>query len=182
MNEFRTIEERYAGAVDATDLTLHYERTSQIDTLTAAGMVGVKNALALSLWRWVYGGDSNERHAVFAGLVKWMKIQGEKRKWKNRGDLVQVVCVVADWYNDKVCRRCGGTGEEAIPGTPSLSGIPCPVCHGTGERSLDQLLVNYGGDWVKRGKELRGHMDELSRMAAGKMMAKMKRDIEDAGL
>lgn len=182
MSEFRTIEERYGSAVEASDLTLRFERRGPVDTLTAAGMVGAKNPLAMSIWRWVYGQDANERHIVLAGLVRWMKLGGHKAGWKDRKNLVPVVVAVADWYQDRVCRTCHGTRYETIPGTPTLSDVRCPACHGSGERSLDKILVQFGPKWITRGKDLRAHMDDLALQAAAGMMRKISNTIEENGL
>lgn len=179
-----TIDERYGNAVNASDLRLRYERQGAVDVLTAAGMAGVKQPLSLSIWRWIYGQDHNERHAVLAGLVKHMRQQAERRRWgdSSRDKMLQVTVTVADWYNDKTCRHCHGQRYELIDGTPTLSEVPCYVCHGTGERSLDKLLVPYGGDWIKRGKELACHIDSLISTAAGAILRKTGRTIEDADL
>lgn len=182
MSEFKTIEERYGSAVEASDLTLRFERGGPVDTLTAAGMVGVKNPLSLSIWRLVYGQDQNERHVVLAGLVHWMKVQRDKRAWDDRSKLVNVTVVVADWYQDRVCKTCNGTRYETIPGTPTLSDVPCPSCHGSGERSLDKLLVQFGPKWIGRGKDLRAHMDDLVSQAAAGMLRKIRNSIEECGL
>ena len=179
---FRTIEERYGTAIEASDLTMHPERGGPVDTLTAAGMVGVMHPLAMELWRWVYGDDANARHEVLCGLVKWMRAQSRARRWDKDKSIVEVTVVVADWYRNRVCNVCHGVSYELIPGTPMLSDVPCPACHGSGERSLDKLLTQFGGSWISRGKILREHMDELSSMACSAMMRKMKRDIDDAGL
>lgn len=182
MSEFKTIEERYGSAVEASDLTLRFERGGQVDVLTAAGMVGVHHPLAMSIWRWVYGGDANERHAVLVGLVKWTKTQASRRQWNKMQSIVPVVMTVADWYCHKTCPVCNGTRYEQIEGTPSLSDVPCSACHGSGEISLDKLLVQFGPEWIKRGKELRCHIDALVNKAAPIVLAKIKRDIDLSGL
>lgn len=177
-----TIQERYGNAVDATDLTMRFERGGQVDVLTAAGMVGVKHPLSMSLWRWVYGGDTNERHAVLVGLMKHMKRRSARERWKEPGKLVQVVVAVADWYLARTCPACHGTLYQVIPGTPSLSDVPCPVCHCTGEKSIDKILVCFGPDWIKRGHDLRAHMDDLIADAANGMLRKTANTITIEGL
>lgn len=180
--ESRGIEERYASAIEASDLTMRPERGGPIDVLTAAGMAGIKHPLAMSLWRLVYGKDANARHDVAAGLIRWMKSQAVRRRWSKMASMVPVTLVVLDWYENKVCQTCHGTCYEVVPGTPSLSDVPCPACHGKGERSLDKLLAEFGGDWISRGKMLREHMDELSSLACSAMLYKTRRNIEESGL
>ncbi|MGL4480440.1 MAG: hypothetical protein ACRCVK_19730 [Aeromonas veronii] len=183
-NDCVTIEERYGNAVEATDLTLRFERGGPLDVLTAAGMVGARRPLSLSVWRWIYGEDHNERHAVLAGLLKWAKKRGRRCHWRGawQSECVRVVVTVADWYSDKTCRHCHGTRYEVIPGTPALSDEPCQVCHGSGERSLDKLLMQFGPDWIGRGHDMRSHLDVLISDAAHDMLKKMRKDIDSSGL
>lgn len=182
MSEHRTIEERYGSDIEASDLTLLAGRGCQLDTIVAAGMVAVSNPLAMELWRWVYGQDANARHAVLDGLVKWMKAQSRQQRWDKTKSMVEVTVAVADWYRDRVCRTCNGVRYELVQGTPMLSDVPCQACHGTGESSLDKLLIQFGGKWISRGKDLRAHMDNLSSMACSAMLKKMRNAIEDGGL
>ena len=180
----RSIAERYATATEATDLTLRNERSTAVDVLTAAGMVGAKHALALSLWRWAHGGDNNARHDVLSGLLVWMRRQATKRNWQRvrAGTMARVVLVVAEHYHSPACTVCSGHGYEPINGTPHLSDTPCPVCHGTGECSLDKMLMQHGPDWISRGKQLRAYMDDLMHVAGKEMMRKLARDMQDGGL
>lgn len=181
MPEVVTIEERYGNAVEASDLTLRFERGGPVDVLIAAGMVGAKHPMCLSVWRWIYGGDNHERHTVLVGLVNWMRWQSTRRKWNKCRDLVQVTVTVADWYQHRICQACGGTRYMVIEGTPTLSDIPCPVCHGSGEHSLDKMLVGYGSEWIARGHELRAYLDGLVGEAAGKMLQKTANVIRESG-
>lgn len=182
MSERVSIEERYGNAVDATDLKLRFERRGAVDVLTAAGLVGIHKPLSMSLWRWIYGQDASERISVISGLIGWMKRQAINRHWSKTNDMVVVTMLVADWYADKICRTCNGTRYTIIEGTPTLSDVPCPVCHGTGERSLDKMLFAHGPDWIKRGKDLRAHMDECMRQASELMLKKMANTIKESGL
>lgn len=181
-DDMPTIEERYGCAVEATDLSLRYERTGRVDVIAAAGMVGARHPLCLSVWRWIYGDDANERHAVLAGLLKWTSAQAKARRWDKRRDLVVVVVTVADWHKHKACPACHGTRYEVIEGTPTLSDVPCRVCHGSGMRSLDKLLLKYGPDWIKRGRELSAYVDRLICEANGDMLKKMAQDMYVSGL
>lgn len=178
----RTIEESYGSSVDATDLTMRFDRYRPIDTIIVAGMVGVHNPLAMLIWRWVFGGDHNTRHDVLRSLVTWTVHLAAKRNWSNTEPLVAVVVVVADWYNSHTCPACHGTKFETIPGTPSLSDAPCPVCHGSGETSLDKLLIQFGPDWIKRGKEIRNHIDQCVAQAAHEMLRRTRNTMDIAGL
>lgn len=177
-----TIEERYGNAVEATDLTLRFERGGPVDILTAAGMVGARHPMCLSTWRWLYGGDDHERHAVLEGLLKWMQHQANRRRWNKRQALVSVTVTVADWYKHRTCPDCHGTRYMVIEGTPTLSDVPCNTCHGTGERSLDRLLFSHGSEWIGRGHDLRNHLDNLISEASNKMLQKTANVIRESVL
>lgn len=173
-----TIQERYGRAVEATDMSMRAARAGPADILAAAGMVGARHPLSLSLWRWLYGGDDHESYAVIAGLQEWVVDRARVERWKcGRGQMARLVIEVAGWYKDRTCRSCHGARYLLVHGTPYLSDTPCPVCRGTGERSLDKLIRYMGKDWPQRGYDMVAYMDGLVRAAGFDMMHKLYTEI-----
>ena len=78
------------GEADAGEL-------GDVDIIRACGMVGAKNPLGLSVWRWRYGGDGREMFAVATAFIE-------------QGYEPALVAKVMAHLADDVCRHCEGRG------------------------------------------------------------------------
>jgi len=161
MNDKASVQELYGVAVTARDLRFSLDHRTLLDFIVAAGMAGVRDPLATTWLRWLYGEDAHEWRSAYEGVYAWASREAAKRQWDG-AHLRRVILTVMWWYKHGICPECHGTKMEAVPGTPVLSDEPCKTCHGEGRLSLDRLLLPYGADWIKRGKDIRDYLDQLT--------------------
>lgn len=175
-----TIEEAYAKAINATDMTMKDGQRSGADIITAAGMV--RNRLGVALLRLRAEWDSvavpdfsryTDKNAynsdmilLFGSLKTWREA---RQRTHDLADMLNISTVTADrvlWYFlDDVCDACEGRGYQVVEGARRLSDKQCPACHGTGRVSPP------GGE---AGKRLLMEMEDYA-YSAGRAMGKKLR-------
>ena len=169
--------ERYATAAIADDLKdrgpfcdLHY--------LTAAGMVGISEYWATSLFRLKYSNDAKEYRICLLGLKDAARKLSGKCGWKITQAQIGTLSRDVIWYwIADTCPSCLGRGAQKISGTPMLEDAPCHPCGGTGRRALPQT-----GNMAEYAKALLCVLDRAESMAGGKLMHKIFDDITQNGL
>lgn len=151
--------ERYAdAAASGTDY----------DVISAAGMVGCSEAWAMSLFRLKYSNDATEYSAALSGLK-----EATDRIYKRHNvarDLAMTTAkkVLDHWLFD-TCPHCLGRGAKAVENTPLLADEPCQHCQGG--------TIPWSG--LDLGHFLMEVVREAERRAGGKLMRKIKLDIDN---
>lgn len=143
MNDARTVDEAYAVAGNASDLTVKADHRSDADVLIACGWApGLLGSALLRLhgeWdgtakpkkltetdaRLLYGALKTLPKVIDA-VGQWAAKRGYSEPYELAGG------VVAYWLDDG-CNACQGRGFDVIPGTPTL-GAACKRCGGSGKR------------------------------------------------
>ena len=163
----RTIE-RYATAAVTGDLK-DRGPLSDLHMLTAAGMAGISDSWASSLFRLKYSNDAKEYPASLEGTENVARALSIKLKWKTTpGKINRLSKQTLNYWLADICPTCIGRGAMAITGTPMLEDQPCDQCAGTGRRKLQQA-----GNMLEYAIALLYMLDEAERRAGGKMMAKL---------
>jgi hypothetical protein len=115
----------------------------------------------------LFGGDnraSGEIVQILAGMV-WKQARRFDCKLDALGALDMAKECLA-WHRHGTCKPCGGRAYQLIPGTVSLSSIPCEPCGGTGRIPFEDAI-----DPSKRDQPRR----ELARWAVSEMERAMGR-------
>jgi len=116
-------EEKYLIAIDTNNLKVEADVHGAGDVLIASGWSDSR-----------IGGALLRLHtkATRGGLYKvhYQVTLKAESMGVDRPDAV--ASAVIRWWLDRLCKTCFGRKFDAIPGTPSLSAIECPKCHGTG--------------------------------------------------
>ncbi len=178
MSDRPSISERYARAVDATDLTVS-EAPSAADMIIAAGLAsqGDQNrSIALALWR-MKQGDLSSFAACCGVLGAWLKHKADKERFKDGGKYCyeRVVSRTVYWWLDPHCRHCDGRGHPLIPNTPVLDETRnCPRCDGTGITPLEGMVRQ---EYVYAAKTLANEMDRIT----AEVFAQMRRLTRSSG-
>lgn len=120
-------EERYLVASSTSNLRVIADSVGDGDVMIAAGWSSSRIGSALMR---LHTRATRENLAL---VHEQVTIQARKFHLTNPD---AVAGSVIAWWLDKVCTTCHGRKFDAISGTPSLSTIECPKCHGTGERHL----------------------------------------------
>lgn len=164
--------ERYATAAIADDLK-DRGPLSDLHILTAAGLVGVSDTWASSLFRLKYSNDAKEYPSSLEGAESMARTLSFRLKWKTTPDkIARLAKQTLNYWLADLCPTCLGRGALAIPGTPILEDQPCDQCTGTGRRKLPQA-----GNMLEYAEALLYMLDEAERRAGGKMMAKLADDM-----
>ena len=122
-----TTEERYLVATNTSNLKVEAEVRGAADVLIAAGWSSSRIGHALMRLHSKPTRDGLEQvHTQVAIEANRLNIE--------RPDAV--ASAVLAWWLDRLCGTCFGRRYDTIPGTPSLSAIECPKCHGAGEKTL----------------------------------------------
>jgi hypothetical protein len=156
-----SIKERYASAVNSSNLSVKYETNfSDTDCLAAMGIAARHHPLGAALQRLFVDGKARECVDLMAKMARdhSQLLQANLRKDSDThragGTTVQnrsgkgralspfqsqrVAEKVLAWYRHGVCTECGGTGKEIIiEPKPHLSEDDCQHCRGTGRRLFE---------------------------------------------
>ena len=128
-----SLHERVASSQMSSNLRESRTGLGDVDILRASGMVSKRNPLGMSLFRLKYAEIESEIPFCLAELSKLVMDKRGLDKDKARRVASRVL---AHYLGDR-CDDCGGTGYTLIPGTPTLSDAPCPVCKGQGILKFD---------------------------------------------
>lgn len=137
MSDKQTIAEKYMSARTTSSLKLKAETTSSpADILTAAGMVGGRQGLAMQLWSVTH--SPSKAHLMSLSQTLAHRLDGYmlSKKIKAREHAASIAQTVLLWHLYGTCKYCNGTKRERIQGTPHLSDVECPRCNGTGRIPL----------------------------------------------
>ena len=94
-----------------------------------------------------------------------------------------MAAITLAWWLSPTCERCHGRGYQVIPGTPTLSDIPCPCCHGGRTTPLDVVLrARVPAGHVDAGRWLYGQMTSLLASLSHAMAYKLKLDVQETAL
>lgn len=170
-----TLEERYGRAVTSHNLRQDPNSVAPVDLLTAAGLVGRRHALGLSLWRLAVVNDVAEFEAAVRGLAKLaMDVRRRQpRIWPGMGlgNAEEVAREVLLCWWRRTCPRCEGRGYMVIPGTPTLSDVPCPSCGGGGDVDVPRHLARtLGAEAVDPGRWMLGEIGAIERVVESAML------------
>ena len=158
-----TIEERYSGAVTASNLRVEADKGGAGDLLIAVGWSPSRLGAALMRLHTEYDGAGLSRNPSRTDvmlLVSKLKSLADVRReaeiqckvWRIDEPAHISLAVILYWL-DQRCSACGGRGARVIPGTPSLHSKPCHVCHGSAKAAtphgdLGRKLANYFDECV----------------------------------
>lgn len=186
-NEKPTLEESYGRATTAGNLSQDSEHRAVVDLLTAAGMVGWRNSLALALWRLQQRPDPHLVGETLLSLAKLLRKAHARDllRWRgmNQAEAKHVAAITLAWWLSPTCEKCHGRGYQVIPGTPTLSDIPCPCCHGGRTIPLGVVLrARVPADHVDAGRWLHGQMTSLLAPLSRAMAYKLKLDAQETAL
>lgn len=149
MTEAISTEERYLIASNTSNLRVVSESTGDCDVIIASGWApGRIGAALMRLYTKPTRDNLYNVHMQVTIKAESMNIE--------RPD--SVASAVIAWWLNRVCKTCHGRKFDAIPGTPSLSAIECPKCHGSGESTLP-----YGS----AGRDLASWMDACKHAHVG---------------
>jgi hypothetical protein len=192
-----TVAERYAVAMESSNLRMRAERGGDVDVLAAAGMAkgrrGEDLTLALSLYRLRCEFDSVkailqmgkalsavDRLSVLTRLntLSWVKqhlgahaiIQATKQRFmKPDQDALRVAGRALDVWLSPLCQKCNGVGKQGGYGEPQ---VLCRPCGGTGHRK-----ATIGEDDADRkfGQFMLADMDGLVAIAEDSVRRRLER-------
>jgi hypothetical protein len=137
------LDERYASATRARDLSASNEHRTDADYLLAAGYAAQKNRngeAALMAYRMKITGDRASKGIIVDLLMDRMigkTVRGKHRLAKvDRPRARRITETVLNWWANDNCEACTGRLMEPIPGTPHLSANFCKACAGGGKRPI----------------------------------------------
>ena len=120
-------EERYISASQSSNMRVQAEKHGDADVMIASGWSASRIGGALMR---LHSKPTREGLA----LVHVQVAMEADRMHISNPDAVATNALA--WWLDRVCPVCHGRKYDTIPGTPSLSSIECPKCHGTGEKNM----------------------------------------------
>jgi len=170
-----TIQEKLARAYGSSDLR-DYDMPCAVQKIIASGMVGVREGVALSLFRLKYSNDKSAYKEALVGVRRYVWRIGAKQKWPIEDAhglaLAEFAKRVLDYWLDDVCKPCAGRGYEKVPYTPMLSDKLCEFCEGEGK-------ARYADDhkWRARSRDVLEMIAEAERRAGAKMIAKLAQNF-----
>ena len=145
------IQNRYASAVNSSNLKIQYEtKMSDTDVLGAYGIADrrlangidhfTKHPLAVPLER-LFMGDSTAAQEIIRILVEIIR----KKAPSMRVSVTQVQArdmakAALAWFRSPACRACGGHGFKLIRNTRTLGDMRCRPCNGTGKTQLEMAF------------------------------------------
>lgn len=149
MNDTTTRRERYGRAAVSGQLRILATRPTDLDTIAAAGMAGIREPLGLALWRTKYANDKRAYGLAKAALRAKTVNTGRRRKWPESEQELRGIADRALWWAIfGVCAACTGRGhlsfgtvDAAGNGRQTLADETCPHCHGAGRTPLEKVAL-----------------------------------------
>ena len=177
-----SIKERYASAVNSSNLSVKYETNfSDTDCLAAMGLAARHHPLGAALQRLFVDGKARECVDLMAKMARDHSQQlqpatqnprkGGTTAFNSRGkgrglspfQSQRLAEKVLAWYRHGVCTECGGTGKEIIiEPKPHLSEDDCRHCRGTGRRLFEP---NFTAETLEVAVWLRNEVSKHQAMA-----------------
>lgn len=162
------INERYAIARHSSNLKSEERTTSSAsDIIAAAGMAAQEHEHAMLLWGVVYGGKTSQKLALVDALAK--KLTAHMFRQQLDGDPRKITQAVIAYQLHAVCQACSGTRYKMCEHAPIRGDELCPECQGTGKPRAPQ---DEAFGW------LHAYMEALTAQAAGKIMQKLRLDLD----
>ncbi len=148
MTDHTTRRERYGRAAVAGQLRIVENRTTDLDTIAAAGMAGVREPLGLAMWRAKYANDRHAYRHAQSLLIAKAANSARKRRWAESPKVLKIlICRVFEWSVFGVCPTCQGRGhltygevDQWGDGRQVLADDLCPVCHGDGATPIEAAV------------------------------------------
>ena len=149
MTDTPTRRERYGRAAVAGQLRIVENRTTDLDTIAAAGMAGVREPLGLAMWRAKYANDKRGYNLAKAALRAKAVNTGKRRRWPESEQTLRGIADRALWWAIfGICPPCTGRGHLSFGtvdpsggGRQVLADEQCPQCHGTGRTPIDRIAL-----------------------------------------
>jgi hypothetical protein len=158
--------ERYSSAVNSDNLSVNPDtKWSDTDVLGAAGLAAKGHSLGIALTRLLADSKPGPVVAILTELafrrartlkVKMGQVEAE--------DLSKAVLA---YHRYPTCQPCGGTGYQAIPGTPML-GAGCTHCRTSGRTPFEPL---FPADRLELARWLSAEIERAQVAAGGAAMA-----------
>lgn len=164
------IKERYASAVNSSNLTSKTETTySDWDVLTAHGLAAKYHPLGVALQRLFVDGKAAECVDLMAKMARYHSFRIKARLSPLQSQ--RLAQKVLAWYRHGVCEECGGTGKQIIiEPKPHLSEDDCEVCLGTGRRLFE---VNFTAQTLEVACWLRDQVSKHQALAGKAAMVNL---------
>jgi hypothetical protein len=157
-----SIKERYASAVNSSNLSVKYETNfSDTDCLAAMGIAARRHPLGAALHRLFVDGKARECVDLMAKMARdhSFKIKARISPFQSQRLAEKVLA----WYRHGVCTECGGTGKEIIiEPKPHLSEDDCQHCLGTGRRLFEP---NFTAETLQVAIWLKGEVSKHQALA-----------------
>ena len=157
-----SLKERYASAVNSSNLSVKYETNfSDTDCLAAMGIAARHFPLGAALQRLFVDGKARE-------CVDLMAKMARDHSFRIKARISPFQCQrlaekVLAWYRHGVCTECGGTGKEVIiEPKPHLSDEDCRHCYGTGRRPF---APNFSAETLEVAMWLRNEVSKHQALA-----------------
>lgn len=131
------IADKYARAVNSSNLRGSSLDETDVDILGAYALASNLDPLGAALSRW-YVGDSKALKLLVDILADKITAQFPGRI--SMAHAAQVAANVLAWHQDPACKTCDGLGKELIQGSPTLSDRDCKACKGTGQSLLSKRI------------------------------------------
>lgn len=177
----RSMQERYFGARNASNLRLSPHSVGHADVLIAAGRVARRSdrkAVALAVWSVLASDHMVGAHAVADMMAGWLvgRAFQETRRPMRKMRAFDVAMAVLKWWRHPACPTCGGHGHPLHLGTPVIDETrECPACHGTGQTPLERLVRT---EYIEQARWLSGEIDTLCSLVFGEMAREIRADMD----
>lgn len=161
----RTRREKYGSASVSGRLKFIDNMQTDLDTVAAAGMAGVKAPLGLAMWRAKYANDRHAYRHAQALLIAKAANTARRRHWKEPPKVIKLLAVkVFTWSVFGVCPVCQGRGHLPLDMLPNvLDDDPCPACHGDGVTPIEKAVpvhhIGRAKDILQLIADADGHID-----------------------
>jgi hypothetical protein len=158
MTETASIDEQYTSATNTSNMRVEADRRGDADLVIAAGWSNSRLGMTLlRLHTRITNGGLSDAHEQLTIYATRCRIESPD----------VVASGVLAWFLDHICPTCHGRKFDAIPGTPSLSAIECPKCHGTGE-----VRLPHG----EAGRKVSNHIDDCLYRARQSLKSRLHRE------
>lgn len=179
IDERPRLDESYARATRATDLSASTEHRTDADVLLAAGYAAQGNRngrVALMAYRMKISGDRSQKAEIVEALMDMVAKKVARRTLPsvNRARSRVIVETVIGWWANDNCEVCTGRKMEPIPGTPHLSANWCSACNGLGTRAIP----DQGPRFNPHARWLAAELDMMLAVIVGQMAKRLAPQLD----